>query len=67
MVHTDVRDDAEAPLRAQMAGFASPLTRMLLAGNGLTTPVLEAALCTALRRESAAGRWGSGGASVVFG
>jgi 3-deoxy-D-arabino-heptulosonate 7-phosphate (DAHP) synthase class II len=34
---------------AQVAGFASPLTRMLLAGNGLTTPVLEAALGTTLR------------------
>jgi 3-deoxy-D-arabino-heptulosonate 7-phosphate (DAHP) synthase class II len=34
---------------AQVAGFASPLTRMLLAGNGLTTPVLEAALDAALQ------------------
>jgi 3-deoxy-D-arabino-heptulosonate 7-phosphate (DAHP) synthase class II/chorismate-pyruvate lyase len=41
--------DAGAPLQAEFAGFASPLTRMLLAGNGLTTPVLEAALGTALQ------------------
>jgi 3-deoxy-D-arabino-heptulosonate 7-phosphate (DAHP) synthase class II/chorismate-pyruvate lyase len=38
-----------APLLVQVAGFASPTTRMLLAGNGLTTPVLEAALGAALR------------------
>jgi 3-deoxy-D-arabino-heptulosonate 7-phosphate (DAHP) synthase class II len=41
--------DTGAPLQQQVAGFASPPTRMLLAGNGLTTPVLEAALGTALR------------------
>jgi 3-deoxy-D-arabino-heptulosonate 7-phosphate (DAHP) synthase class II/chorismate-pyruvate lyase len=59
MLHTDVKPmlsndtgmalDAGAALQAQVAGFASPLTRMLLAGNGLTTPVLEAALGAALQ------------------
>jgi hypothetical protein len=38
-----------APLQAQVAGFTSPLRRLLLAGNGLTTHVLEAALGTTLR------------------
>jgi 3-deoxy-D-arabino-heptulosonate 7-phosphate (DAHP) synthase class II/chorismate-pyruvate lyase len=45
MLHTDVGP----PLRGQVAGFASPLTRMLLVGNGLTTPTLEAALGTTLQ------------------
>ncbi|MBO0880055.1 MAG: 3-deoxy-7-phosphoheptulonate synthase [Mycobacterium sp.] len=49
MSHNNVRAHAGAPPQAQVAGFASPLTRMLLAGNGLTTPVLEAALGTTLR------------------
>jgi 3-deoxy-D-arabino-heptulosonate 7-phosphate (DAHP) synthase class II len=41
--------DIGAPLQTQVAGFASSLTRMLLAGEGLTTPVLEAALSTGLQ------------------
>ncbi len=41
--------DAHSALQEQVAGFASPTTRMLLAGNGLTAPVLEAALGAALR------------------
>jgi 3-deoxy-D-arabino-heptulosonate 7-phosphate (DAHP) synthase class II len=49
MLHTDFSTDVGSPLRAQVGGFASPLTRMLLAGNGLTTPVLEAALGATLR------------------
>jgi hypothetical protein len=53
MLHNDVRpmlnNDVAAPLRARLGGFASPLTRMMLAGTGLTTPVLEAALGAALR------------------
>jgi 3-deoxy-D-arabino-heptulosonate 7-phosphate (DAHP) synthase class II len=49
MLHTVFRTEVETPLRAQVGGFASPLTRMLLAGTGLTTPVLEAALGAALR------------------
>jgi 3-deoxy-D-arabino-heptulosonate 7-phosphate (DAHP) synthase class II len=46
MLHNGVR----VPMPAQVAGFASPLTRMLLASShGLTTPVLEAALGTTLQ------------------
>jgi 3-deoxy-7-phosphoheptulonate synthase len=44
-----VADNQHWAQPAQVAAFASPLTRMLLAGNGLTTPVLEAALDTALQ------------------
>lgn len=45
MSHTDIQPS----LQEHVAAFASPLTRMLLAGHGLTTPVLEAALGTTLR------------------
>jgi hypothetical protein len=52
MSHTNFRADIAAPLQFQVARFASPLTRMLLVGNGgngLTTPTLEAALGATLR------------------
>jgi hypothetical protein len=49
MLYTDFRDDFAAPLRTQVAGFASPLTRTLLAGNGLTTPISKARHGTTLR------------------
>lgn len=40
---------SESPVRQQVASFADPLTRMLLASDGLTTPVLEALLGTRLQ------------------
>jgi 3-deoxy-D-arabino-heptulosonate 7-phosphate (DAHP) synthase class II len=56
MLNTDVGapprvqiTDTATSQQAAVGGFASPQTRMLLAGNGLTTPVLEAATGTALR------------------
>jgi 3-deoxy-D-arabino-heptulosonate 7-phosphate (DAHP) synthase class II len=49
MLDNDGHTGVGSPLWTQVAGFASPLTRMLLTGDGLTTPVLEAALGPALR------------------
>lgn len=37
--------DAHSALQERMAGFASPTTRMLLAGNGLTSPVIQTIGC----------------------
>jgi hypothetical protein len=46
MLNTDFCADSAAPLLTQAAELTSPLTRTLLASNGLTTPILKAAYGT---------------------
>jgi 3-deoxy-D-arabino-heptulosonate 7-phosphate (DAHP) synthase class II/chorismate-pyruvate lyase len=49
MLDNDFRADVAVSQQVRVVGFVSPLTRMLLAGNGLTTPALEAALGATLQ------------------